>query len=131
MLRPRLQVLREEGLVQGGVISVGEVEWDQEKMDMEALEAGVVREGVATLVKASFLQGSGGEVREFLKGLQGEEVVALEVDLGEAEADIDRLREKIPHLRLGSLLGRVGGLFGISITTHLHLVQNLQEAVEP
>jgi hypothetical protein len=86
VLRRPLQGLQEGVSVLGGVILAEGAVWDQERMDMEGLEDGVVQEVVEALVKGLFLLGSGGGARDYLKD-QLEEAVAMVEDLGEAEED--------------------------------------------
>jgi hypothetical protein len=87
VLRRPLQGLQEGVSVLGGVILVEGAAWDQERMDMEGLEDGVVQEVVEALVKVLFLLGSGGGARGYLKDQLEEAVAMVEEDLEEAEED--------------------------------------------
>jgi hypothetical protein len=79
-LQEEVSVLGEEILAEGAV-------WDQERMDMEGLEDGVVQEVVEALVKVLFLLGSGGGARDYLRDQLEEAVAMVEEGLGEAEED--------------------------------------------
>jgi len=87
VLRRPLQGLQEGVSVLGGVILAEGAVWDQERMDMEGLEDGVVQEVVEALVKGLFLLGSGGGARDYLRDQLEEAVAMVEEGLGEAEED--------------------------------------------
>ena len=89
------------------ILATEGVAWDQEKMGMEALEGGVVREGVAALVKDSFPLENGEEEKDCLKDLDPEEVVDMaEAGLVGLEVDIKafEVNDTIPKATI-SLLG--------------------------
>jgi len=95
MLRRRLRGLPEVVLVLGGAtLVVVEVAWARERMDMEGLGEGVVREEVGTLgARGLFRLESGEEGREFLRGHLVEEVGAMAVvALGEGEVGIKEFK---------------------------------------
>ena len=93
------RVLLEEGSGLAEVILVAEgVAWDQEKMDMEALEEGVVQEGVGTSVKDSFPLENGEEGKDYLMDLEEVGDMAEAVLVG-VEADIKafKVNDTIPQ----------------------------------
>jgi hypothetical protein len=98
LLRGLLEVV--SGL--GGVISAAEgVAWDQERMDMAALEEEVVLEGVGTLAKVSFPPANGEEARGYLR-VRKEDGDMVEGDLEEAEVDTKEFKGNDTILQVDS-----------------------------
>lgn len=95
MLHRLLRGLPEGVSVLGGVILAEGVAWDQERMDMEGLEDGVVQEVVEALGKVLFLLGSGGGASDYLMDQLEEAVAMVEEDLEEAEEDTKDLKKMI------------------------------------